>query len=54
MPSPRTETRTGVAAEDVATVVALFNAETPPPTSVVSTPDGTGTFTVVATWSGSS
>ena len=50
----RTETRTGVKAADVATVEALFNAQNPPPTSVVSTPDGTGTFTIVATWANGS
>lgn len=28
--------------------IDLFKANKPPPTSVTSTPDGTGTFTVVA------
>ena len=50
----RTETRTAVKPEDVALVEALFNAQTPPPTSVVSTADGNGTFTVVATWANGS
>lgn len=49
----RTETRTGVKPEDVDTITALFNAQTPPPTSVVSTADGNGTFTIVATWAAS-
>lgn len=45
-----TQTRTGVTASEVPQVTALFNAIVPPPTSVTSTPDGNGTFTVVATW----
>jgi hypothetical protein len=49
---PRTQSLTGVKPEDVATVTAIFNAQIPPPTSVVSTAatDGSGTFTVTATW----
>ena len=46
----RTETRTGVSADDVPLVTALFQKQKPPPTSVTSTPDGNGTFTVTATW----
>jgi len=45
-----TQTRTGVTAAEVPQITALLNAVVPPPTSVTSTLDGTGTFTVVATW----
>ncbi len=47
----RTKTRTGVKPEDVDTVKALLNAEKPPPTKIDVSPDGNGTFTIVATWS---
>ena len=39
-----------VPAADVDNVVAAFQANDPPPTSVTKTPDGAGTFTVVAAW----
>ena len=37
-----------VPAADVAQVVGGFQANVPPPTSVTSTPDGAGTYTVTA------
>jgi hypothetical protein len=39
-----------VPADQVDQVADLFQTNDPPPTSVTKTPDGSGAFTVVATW----
>jgi hypothetical protein len=45
-----TFTRTNLTKPMADMAVQLFKLHTPPPTSVTETADGTGTYTVVATW----
>jgi len=45
-----TFTRKGVSQAQLQMVVNLFKANIPPPTSVTSTKENDGTYTVVATW----
>ena len=45
-----TFTKRGLSKNEADLTAKLFKLNNPPPTSVTETPDGSGTYTVVATW----